>query len=550
MPQPTNAQSTSNEADIQLALQALQQDAKLSVRRAAAIYKVSKNTLTRRRAGNHSRRDCTANSMKLLKTEEAVIIQHVLDLDSRGFPPRLAAVKDMADLLLAARNRDPVGVNWANTFVKRTPELKVKFNRKYDYSRAKCEDPEIIGGWFRLVANTKAKYGITDEDTHNFDESGFMMGVISTGAVVTGSERRNRPKQVQPGNREWTTVIQAINATGRAIPPFIIFAGKYHLSAWYQEEDIPSTWAIRVTDNGWTTNEVGIEWLEHFDKYTKEHTVGAYRLLILDGHESHESLKFKQLCEEKKIITLCMPPHSSHLLQPLDVGCFSPLKKAYGRQVENLMRSHVNHITKVEFLPCFKAAFDTSITKSNILGSFRGAGLVPFNPEAVLSKLEVRLRTPTPPTTEDTPWESKTPSNPLELQSQSTLVRTRIQRHLDSSPTSMLDSLDRLTKGAEIMMHSAVLLRARVTELQVANEAATRRKSHKRKRVQKEGTLTVEEGARLTALKEFSARGDGNKGRKKARVDGSDPPQRRCGRCSETGHNTRTCKKEVDLVTE
>jgi hypothetical protein len=41
-----------------------------------------------------------------------------------------------------------------------------------------------------------------------------MMGVISTGAVVTGSERRNRPKQLQPGNREWTTVIQGINATG------------------------------------------------------------------------------------------------------------------------------------------------------------------------------------------------------------------------------------------------------------------------------------------------------------------------------------------------
>ena len=65
------------------------------------------------------------------------------------------------------------------------------------------------------------------------------MGVISTGAVVTGSERRNRPKQLQPGNREWTTVIQGINATGWAIPPFIIFAGAFHLSAWYKEESLP-----------------------------------------------------------------------------------------------------------------------------------------------------------------------------------------------------------------------------------------------------------------------------------------------------------------------
>lgn len=49
--------------------------------------------------------------MKLLKTEEETIVQHVLDLDARGFPPRLAAVKDMADSLLAERHQDPVGKN-------------------------------------------------------------------------------------------------------------------------------------------------------------------------------------------------------------------------------------------------------------------------------------------------------------------------------------------------------------------------------------------------------------------------------------------------------
>ncbi len=65
---------------------------------------------------NSSRRDCTPNSMKLLPTEEEAIVGHVLDLDARGFPPRLAAVKDMADSLLAERHRDPVGQNWAKTF--------------------------------------------------------------------------------------------------------------------------------------------------------------------------------------------------------------------------------------------------------------------------------------------------------------------------------------------------------------------------------------------------------------------------------------------------
>jgi hypothetical protein len=359
----------------------------------------------------------------------------------------------MANALLAKRHRDPVGQNWAANIVKRQPELKVKFNQKYDYKRALCEDPEVIRGWFQLVENTKAKYGIQDEDTYNFDESGFMMGIISTRAVVTGSNRQGQPKTVQQGNREWTTVIQGINATGWAIPPFIIFQGKHHLSAWYKEDDLPHDWVIAVSENGWTTNELGLQWLRHFDEHTKRRTVGGYRLLIIDGHESHNSLEFQQYCKENKIITLCMPPHSSHLLQPLDVGCFAPLKKGYGRQAENLMRNRITHITKIEFLPCFKAAFDAAVTKSNILGGFRGAGLVPHDPEAVISKLDVRLRTPTPPTVNDAPWQSQTPSNTLEFGSQSKLIREKIQRHVDSSPTSMVNALEKFAKGAEMMAH-------------------------------------------------------------------------------------------------
>jgi hypothetical protein len=94
----------------------------------------------------------------------------------------------MAHSLLDERHCDPVGQNWAANFVKRRPELKVKFNRNYDYKRALCEDSEAIRGWFQLIENTKAKYGDKDEDTYDFDESGFMMGMISTRAVVTGSE--------------------------------------------------------------------------------------------------------------------------------------------------------------------------------------------------------------------------------------------------------------------------------------------------------------------------------------------------------------------------
>ncbi|KAH9881741.1 hypothetical protein IAQ61_000469 [Plenodomus lingam] len=107
------------------------------------------------------------------------------------------------------------------TFVKRRPKLKVKFNRKYNYNRALCEDSRAIQAWFRLVANIKEKYGIQDKDMYNFAETGFIMGQISTGAVVTASEQRGRPKSVQQGNREWRTVIRALTRWVRLFHPLL-----------------------------------------------------------------------------------------------------------------------------------------------------------------------------------------------------------------------------------------------------------------------------------------------------------------------------------------
>ena len=144
MPPQQQQSDASNERQIQLALQALQQDATLSQQRAAAIYRVPQKTLSDRRAGRPSRADSIAKSRSLTNNEERVIVEHILELVARGFPPRLAAVADMANSLRAERGLGHVGLNWPSTFVKRQPELVVKFNRKYDYKRALCEDPEVI----------------------------------------------------------------------------------------------------------------------------------------------------------------------------------------------------------------------------------------------------------------------------------------------------------------------------------------------------------------------------------------------------------------------
>jgi hypothetical protein len=212
----------------------------------------------------------------------------------------------MADKILNIQGAKPVGKHWAERFVTRTDKLKMAFNQAKDQQRILQEDPVTIGAWFKLVEDTKAKYGVHNNDVHNFDKTGFQMGVIGSMKVATGAERRTRPELVQPGDREWVTVIQSICAAGYAAPPFIIYKGRVHISAWYEEANIPRNWKVLVSENGWTNNELGLKWLKHFDAYTKTRKLGVHRLLILDGHESHLNQDFEDYCLEHKILTLCI----------------------------------------------------------------------------------------------------------------------------------------------------------------------------------------------------------------------------------------------------
>jgi hypothetical protein len=231
-------------------------------------------------------------------------------------------------------------------------------------------------------------------DIYNFDETGFQMGVISTAKVVTAANQA-RTVSIQPRNREWVMVIESVNAARWVLPLMVIFKGKMRQHSWY--ETVPTDWTIRVSDNGWTTDALGLTWLKDtFNKHTQNRTVRKYRLLILDGHGSHVTAEFNQYCSQNSIIVLCMPPHSSHLLQPLDVSCFSVLKRSYGKAVEGYMRMGINHINKDDFTVLYQQARTTSFTPTTVLSGFRATRLVPFDLDQVLSRLDIRLRTPSP----------------------------------------------------------------------------------------------------------------------------------------------------------
>ena len=176
MPPKRRSEAIQNEGKIILAIQAIRSHQVRSIRAAAKLYVVKVQTLRDRLNGRQPRVESSPNGSLLSPTDELVLKDHILDADQRGLPPRHQHVREMASILAGK----PVGENWVSCFIKRHKELRSRYTRRYDYQRACCEDPAVLKAWFLLVKNTIRKYGITDEDIYNFDETGFCMGLTST----------------------------------------------------------------------------------------------------------------------------------------------------------------------------------------------------------------------------------------------------------------------------------------------------------------------------------------------------------------------------------
>ncbi|EED12744.1 transposon, putative [Talaromyces stipitatus ATCC 10500] len=477
------------------------------------------------------RAETRANGHKLTQSEEELLVRWILDLDKRGLPPRHSLVREMADYLLSQRGNQYVGENWVYNLVKRRPEIESKFSRKYNYERAKCEDPKIIQEYFDRVREVILEYGILPEDIYNFDETGFAMGLCATARVITGSDRYNRPNLLQPGDREWVTAIEAVNSIGWALPSYIIFkAKKYTRLGWF--EDLPDDWKINISDNGWTTDKIGLEWLKtHFIPLIDGRTLGKYRMLILDGHGSHLTAEFDRTCTENNIIPVFMPPHSSHLLQPLDVGCFAVLKRHYGQLVEQQMRLGFNHIDKLDFLTAFLKAL---------------TGLVTFNPDRVYQQLTIRLKTPTPPPSRSSDTQSsclQTPQNARQFKRQMTTTKKRISRHTRSSSEAIGEVFTRASKAYEMSINKLTIAQKELHDLRAAHEKEKQKRQKSKKQISHDHGITREE-AHVLVQGQIEASQAVTTAPAEPELPVSHPPVRRqfrCSGCGIEGHKITGC---------
>jgi hypothetical protein len=221
-------------------------------------------------------------------------------------------------------------------------------------------------GHFKEFKRCKDHWHILDEDIYNFDETGYMIGVVSGSLVIVPLDCETVYVD-DPANRELVTSTECISASGHHVPPMIIFKGAYHLRKYFKND---------------------IDGRVLFNRYTKSRTLGRYRMLIFDGFGSHVTQNFINYCWEHRIRPYQLIPHSTHLTQPLDVGAFQKAKHEFKKLVREEVFHGATEITKADFFSIFNKFSSKTFTADLCRAAFRKAGLVPFDPSIVLSQMK------------------------------------------------------------------------------------------------------------------------------------------------------------------
>ncbi|KAI1507209.1 DDE-1 multi-domain protein [Pyrenophora tritici-repentis] len=269
-------------------------------------------------------------------------------------------------ILRLGGDHEPLGQRWISSFLARQPRVASIVGRSIDTLRAEAASPAQILAFLELFYRTRIELNIRVEDIWNMNETGIALGVCTNSQVVARAGKRKAYVKT-PGDHEWVSILETISATGQKLRCIVIFKGQSLQTTWFPSSSVPD-WLYTTSKNGWTSHEIGIEWLRCiFIPDTQPHG-DQWRILILDGHGSHVDIEFMLLCRQHRIWTIYLPPHASHLLtplissrlssptashllQPLDLAPFSVLKSEYRARIGALSaRDDAAPIKKERFI--------------------------------------------------------------------------------------------------------------------------------------------------------------------------------------------------------
>ena len=391
---------------IQEALKANEADPGLSLRKLSQMFQIPKSTLHNRISQTSTPRKAAHESQQLLsKAEEVALTSWIKKWDDYGFPTRRRHVYQMVQSLLRDRNcSDQVGEHWLNRFLGRHPDLDSKVGRCLDKERALATDLDSFKKHLDRFYHIRCRFHVRDEDTWNTDEKGFAIGLGGAGTLIGRASRRN-PSLIQDGGRDWITVVEAISGGAKVLPPLIIFKANAHLIGHHTNIEIEEKEDafFATSAKGYTNAQITFKWFQEiFEQRTRTvNGINQHWILVLDGHSTHvENYEFIQHAIDHNIHLICLPSHSTHILQPLDVGIFSPVSTYYRQELEDCVRQQGPYgtIKKTDVFPLLQRARLKTFQPEIILSAWRACGLILFNRNRILRDpvLQAKMVSKTP----------------------------------------------------------------------------------------------------------------------------------------------------------
>ena len=368
---------------------------KLSLRSIARAYHVPSSTLCDRiKKPSNVVKPKIGRKTVFTETEENALVNLLKDMAKRGFGFTRLDIRRIAYEYAEKRSIQHnfskktmmAGYDWFQSFISRHKGLSVRKPENLSLARAMNVNEIVVNKHFSDLLIEMNNNDLLDrpECIWNLDESG-LQDVFTSGDVVASSTGRvfnitSREKG------ETTTLLSAINASGIVAPHMIIFKGKRVKPELEQMANLNDV--VRLSDSGWVKDYLIVEWGHIFLRFLRNKNLlipGRKHILILDGHTTHSlNLKFIELMSENGIILWCLPPHTSHILQPLDKDVFCHLKREWAKHGKEFIHSIGGRVmTNADKMTLINKVLPLAFTERNIRNGFKRTGLYPFNPIAI-----------------------------------------------------------------------------------------------------------------------------------------------------------------------
>lgn len=359
---------------------------------ASKRFKVPKTTLLYKQRGIYAQNAHIGHPTILTASEENKIKEWLLYIAKTGFPATKDQLLDSVQLLLKNLKRQNnfkngrPGRRWYEGFLKRNPDISERISQHLVKSRSTIRETSIRG-WFQEINTYFLENNLMEiikdpKRVYNCDETAFLLAPKENCVLVAKGEKTVY-NVTNNDDKECLTTLITVNAVGDNLPPMVVY--KYKRIPFSLARKMPKGWGMGCSDSGWMNGEIFFEYIANvFLPYLRQNQAEFPVVLFLDGHVSYLSLALSEFCKEYQIILIALYPNATHLLQPLDVGVFRPLKVEWKKAVHSWkIENDGRKLRKEDFAPLLARILPTAANQATIQNAFRVCGIYPFSADAV-----------------------------------------------------------------------------------------------------------------------------------------------------------------------